>query len=109
MIYQLHRIRQLNDEARINQTDGVIYVTRGISTMPTADQAAIWMRVLEFDDFDPENDPHGEHDFGAFDHKGDRILWKIDCYGLQMQNASPDPADPRVTKRILTIMLASEY
>jgi hypothetical protein len=24
-----------------------------------------------------DNDPHGEHDFGAFDHAGERIFWKI--------------------------------
>lgn len=109
MTHELHRIRQLNDEARMHLTDGVIYATSGISALPADDQAAILKRVFEFDDFDPENDPHGEHDFGAFDHKGDRIFWKIDYYNLQMRNASPDPADPRVTKRILTVMLASEY
>jgi len=90
-------------------TDGVFYATAGIAALPADDQAAILRRVFEFDDFDAENDPYGEHDFGAFDHKGDRIFWKIDYFDLRMKYGSPDPADPRVTKRILTIMLASEY
>jgi len=109
MTHQLQRIRQLNDEARIHMTDGVFYATAGIAALPADDQAAILGRVFEFDDFDAENDPYGEHDFGAFDHKGDRIFWKIDYYDLRMKYGSPDPSDPRVTKRILTIMLASEY
>ena len=90
-------------------TDGVFHTTTGIAALPADDQAAILRRVFEFDDFDAENDPYGEHDFGAFDHKGDRIFWKIDYYDLRMKYGSPDPSDPRVTKRILTIMLASEY
>jgi hypothetical protein len=109
MTYQLQRIRQLNDETRMHLTDGVIFVTRGIAALPSNDQAAILERVRTFDDFDPENDPYGEHDFGAFDHNGDRIFWKIDSYDGQLRYGSPDPADPRMTKRILTIMLASEY
>ena len=109
MTHQLQRIRQLNDEARIFLTDGTIFATSGITALPTDDQAAILERVQTFDDFDADNDPYGEHDFGAFDHKGDRIFWKIDCYDRQMQSRSPDPADPSVTKRILTIMLATEY
>jgi hypothetical protein len=109
MTHQLQRIRQLNDETRVHLSDGLILATPGISALPADDQAAILRRVCEFDDFDAENDPYGEHDFGAFDHKGDRIFWKIDCHDLQMKGGSPDPADPRVTKRVLTIMLAGEY
>ena len=109
MTHQLQRIRQLNDEARIFLTDGTVFVTRGISALPTDDQAAIYERVRTFADFNLDNDPHGEHDFGTFDHKGDRIFWKIDYYDRQLQYRSPGPADPRVTKRILTIMLAEEY
>ena len=109
MTHQLQRIRQLNDEARIHMTDGVFYATTGIAALPADDQAAILRRVFEFEDFDVEDDPYGEHDFGAFDHKGDRIFWKIDYFDLRMKYGSPDPSNPRVTKRILTIMLASEY
>ena len=105
----LARIRQLNDEARRYLTDGKILLTRGICSLPEADQAAILERVRIFDDFTPANDPYGEHDFGAFDHNGHRIFWKIDAYDRDERFASPDPADPRVTKRVLTIMLAGEY
>jgi hypothetical protein len=62
-----------------------------------------------FDAFTTDNDPHGEHDFGAFDLGGERLFWKIDYYDKDLRFGSEDPADPAVTRRVLTVMLASEY
>ena len=76
---------------------------------PKADQIAILGKVASFDDFSEDNDPHGEHDFGAFDHAGSRIFWKIDYYDPSMESGSEDPSDPAKTTRVLTLMLASEY
>src|SRR6266576_3692533 len=58
--------------------------------------------------FTPDNDPHGEGDFRAFEHNGKRIFWKIDYYDSTMMKGSEDPSDPGRTVRILTIMFASE-
>lgn len=109
MPYQPECIRQLNDEARMFLTDGTIFITSGVAALPIDDQAAILERVRTFEQFTSANDPYGEHDFGSFDHGGHQIFWKIDCYDREMEYGSPDPTDPRVTKRVLTIMLASEY
>jgi hypothetical protein len=65
--------------------------------------------AIAFDAFIEDNDPHGEHDFGAFDHAGHRIFWKIDYYDQAIEFGSEDPADPDKTMRALTIMLAEEY
>lgn len=65
--------------------------------------------VQTFLAFTPDNDPHGEHDFGAFDLGGQRLFWKIDYYDRDLRYASDDPADPDITTRVLTIMMASEY
>ena len=53
--------------------------------------------------------PHQEHDFGAFDADGQRVFFKIDYFDESLTYHSPDPADPSVTKRVITIMLAEEY
>ena len=76
-----------------------------IASLLPQDQAAILDRVRTFDDFTPENDPHGEHDFGSFEHKGRTIFWKIDYYDLFLNNGSSDPSDPALTRRVLTVML----
>jgi hypothetical protein len=104
------RIAELNDLCRTAMgVAGRLVQTIGISALPLADQSAIREKVETFNVFTEDSDPHGERDFGAFEHNGERIFWKIDYYAPDMQHGSEDPADPRQTVRVLTIMLASEY
>jgi hypothetical protein len=107
-------IARLNDLCR--QAMGIagrLVQTEGICALPQAEQSAIREKVETFSDFSPDNDPHGERDFGAFEHQGEhggqRIFWKIDYYDRTLTCGSEDPADPGQTVRVLTIMLASEY
>ena len=76
----------------------VLILTKGIYSFSDDDVAHIMEKVKNFKDFNPNNDPHGEHDFGSFEYKGKRIFWKIDDYnghgGYQL---------------VLTVMLADEY
>jgi hypothetical protein len=101
------RIRALNDFFRQTLLGGHVVVTAWLADNP--DLATILEKVRRFSDFSEDNDPHGEHDFGAFDHAGDRFFWKIDYYDLAMDHGSSNPADPAVTTRLLTIMKAEEY
>jgi hypothetical protein len=104
------QIAALNDLCRKAMgLAGRVYQTRGITALPAEDQCAIRQKVETFDTFTQDNDPHGEHDFGAFEHNEQRIFWKIDYYDLTMNYGSEDPSDPKQTVRVLTIMLASEY
>lgn len=105
-----HTIAALNDLARTAM--GVasrLVQTPGISALPAAEQSAIREKVETYADFRPDNDPYGERDFGAFDHHGGQIFWKIDYYDKALRYGSEDAADPAQTARVLTIMLASEY
>lgn len=103
-------IAALNDLARtaMGVTSRVVQ-TEGILALPPEDQSEIREKVERFDAFTPENDPYGEHDFGAFEHAGERVFWKIDYYNRELTAGSEDPSDPKKTTRVLTIMLASEY
>lgn len=84
-------------------------ITAGVEALGAHEVASLLTRVREFSEFSEDNDPYGEHDFGAFDHGGERFFWKIDYYDKSLALHSPDPADPAVTERVLTLMLADEY
>ena len=103
------RIRALNDELRQNFAEGIAVMTPGIAALGGEAVARIVKTVAVFDDFCHANDPHEEHDFGVFEADGHRVFFKIDYYDETLTFHSPDPADPAVTKRVITIMLAEEY
>ncbi len=102
------RIRALNDDLRRSLVGGVLMMTAGVIALGRTKQLAILDAVAAFDGFDADKDPSGEHDFGALQVEGERILFKIEYYDRGLTGHSPDPADPSITTRVLTIMLASE-
>jgi len=103
------RIAQLNDDFRTGGPAPRWCLTPGIEAKGTAFVFAAVAGVRTFDTFAARNDPYGEHDFGSLDVMGEQVFWKIDCYDLTLRAGSPAPEDPEVTRRVLTIMLASEY
>lgn len=116
-------IARLNDRAR--QAVGLACVavaTEGFLALAASDQSRGRVLVETFDAFTPDNDPYGERDFGAIylDCDGrwtttrpaqpvETVFWKIDAYDRDLRFGSEDPANPAITRRVLTIMLASEY
>lgn len=102
------RVRALNDSFRQTVRGGWV-ITAGVQALGTERVATLLTAVRQFNAFDADNDPHGEHDFGAFDQDGLRFFWKIDYYNLALTAGSDDPANPLVTARVLTLMLADEY
>ena len=104
-----YSIHQLNDLFRDTFIGGRVMLTQGITSLSDEDREEIITKVRTFDNFTPDNDPYGEHDFGSFDHNGKKIFWKIDYYDQTLTYGSENPSDPRQTRRVLTIMLAGEY
>ena len=103
------RIRALNDELRRDLTTGRAFITPGIAAPGQVAVERIIKTVAVFDDFCHANDPYCEHDFGSFEGEGRQIFFKIDYFDATLTYHSPDPADPAVTTRVITIMLAEEY
>jgi len=108
---QSQRIRELNDQLRTTflQRHGRVLITSGVDSLDIQKKVRITAKVKSFDDFESGNDPHRQHDFGSFEIDGQTIFWKIDYYTPTLDGGSEDPADPDVTTRVLTIMLAEEY
>ena len=103
------RTRDLNDAFRRTFVGGAVVVTAGVAAMPADQRQTLLRMVRAFEAFDEDNDPHGEHDLGVVEVAGVRYFWKIDYYDREMETLSPDPADPSVTTRVLTVMHADEY
>lgn len=102
-------IKTLNDAFRHSLQGGRVILTASIRAKTQDEIAEILEKVRSFDNFTTANDPYGEHDFGSFDYKGQKIFWKIDYYDKNMHYLSEDPTDISKTIRTLTILLAEEY
>lgn len=84
-------------------------MTPSVDEMPDCVKAEALVQVANFKAFTKDNDPYGEHDFGAFELVSRKFFWKIDYYDKQCQQGSEDPTDPEKTSRVLTLMLAEDY
>jgi hypothetical protein len=103
------KIRALNDRLRCENSGGQILITPGVAALGPVKVVRIWETVAKFETFTEVNDPHSEHDFGAFELDGQTFLWKIDYYDAALEFGSEDPTDPNKTTRVLTILRADEY
>lgn len=110
MTEKKERIAALNDRLRQMFEGGHVLITPGIQALNPAQLEEIRKAVQGFDEFNADNDPHRERDFGIVKMEGiGSVYWKIDYYDLTMQYGSEDPSDPEQTTRVLTIMLSHEY
>lgn len=102
-------IRTLNDQLRCRLEGGQIMMTQGVNSLADETLHRVLHAVQGFDDFTEDNDPYGTHEFGMIEVDNERVMFKIDAYDANHEYGSPDPADPEVTRRVMTILLASEY
>ena len=103
------KIAELNDRLRTTFKGGMICTTAGVNALADDLRLRVFDEINRFNNFKPDNDPYGEHDYGSVEVDGIEFLWKIDYYDPTVTHHSDDPADPAVTARVLTIMLPGEY
>ena len=76
----------------------LLVLTCGVAGLGAVTVTGILEKIREFDGFETGDDPYGEHDFGAIEHDGETVFWKIEDYGgmdgLEL---------------VLTVMMAEEY
>jgi len=106
---KVRRIAELNDGLRTSLRGGRILVTSGVAAFDAGTQHRIMAAVRDFRDFNADNDPHCEHDFGRIEVDEHELFWKIDYYDPTLTFHADNPADSATTVRVLTIMLAEEY
>jgi hypothetical protein len=102
-------IRAINDQCRTTVLGCVVVVTAAFDALPAELKARVLCTVRTFQDFDDGNDLYHEHDFAAFTVDGQAFMFRFDYYAPDMRHGSDDPSDVAKTRRVLTIMLASDY
>ena len=110
------RIAALNDRVRqnIDRNARIVFTHGCLATFDDGNAAtairtqAMILKAIRSHDFG-DDDTHSERDFGAFDFRGHRLLFKIDYYDSNLEFGSEDPSDAAQTRRVMTIMLASDY
>ena len=108
-IPKTNRIRALNDALRRCGRGGRIMITAGLEARGSEQIARVLAAVAAFDNFSEDNDPYGEHDCAILSVDNFQVLFKIDYFDRDLSFHSPDPSDPAVTERVMTVMLAEEY
>lgn len=109
-------IAQQNDQFRASlgfgpasEITGQVLFTPGVVGMGPEFLALLQLTVAGFADFTEDNDPYGDHTFGVVEVCGTRVFWKIDLYDESYQFGSEEPSNPERTRRVLTLLLPSEY
>ena len=105
------RIRELNDGFRQSLVGGRVVLTSGVQELGAEPISGLVRMVQTYssEQFQPDSDPYGEHDFGSISYEGTKYFWKIDYYDRNLEFHSENAADPTVTQRVMTTMRADEY
>lgn len=76
----------------------LLVLTCGVAGLGAVLVTEILEKIRNFDKFETGDDPYKEHDFGAIEHDGETVFWKIEDYdgtdGFQL---------------VMTVMLGEEY
>ena len=100
----MNAIATINDQFRKSWKD--VMFTPGV-LMNVTHHLGLAQAVHSYDDFNEDNDPWNEHDFGSFTFEGQKIFWKIDYYDQELKSWG-DPLDDKC-RRVITVMLAEDY
>ena len=98
------KIIALNDQLRTNFKGGRVQMTRGVYELDARLRGRALSVLARFDEFDATS----EHDSGVFIFAGYAFEWRIEYRGKDGTGVSPDPSDPELTLRVLTVYAADD-
>lgn len=116
--HETSRIALQNDHFRVTLgmdagIKGRFVLTPGVQALMEEHGAEILLKVAGFSAFSADNDPWGVRDFGMITvgkpGAYHRLYWKVDLFDLDYQYGSEAPSDTSQTRRVLTLLLPSEY
>lgn len=112
-------IQEKNDQIRKNlvldltkrsKTPHKLFLSENVHFLAQNDLpafTALLRKLVTFTDFQENNDPHAEHDFGKLEVNGKDYFFKFDYYNQDLTEwGNPKEND---TVHVLTLMEASEY
>ena len=106
----MNLIAELNDQFRQGDMKlGQYMMSVGVQALARSKQVQLIRLVQSFDSFTSGNDPYGERDFGQVTLDAEDYFWKIDYYDATLTHHSADCSSPNATRRVLLLMLSSEY
>lgn len=109
MTSKADRIRAMNDALRKHGIGGEIYATSSLMSLGLDVLKHVVNEVTKFSDFNPNNDPYQEHDFGIVQVGDIKVMFKIDYYEDATKTyGAADPSDPN-TVRVMTVGLPSDF
>lgn len=98
------KIIDLNDQLRTTFKGGRVLITAGVYDLDAQLRGRALQVLSRFSAFDANS----EHDHGVFIFGGYSFEWRIEYRAKDGSGASPDPADPDKTFRVLTLYSAAD-
>jgi hypothetical protein len=96
-------------QASENTPKGKVVMTQGVAARSPDFLLQLTRAVIAFDAFNESCDPHGVHEMGVIEIEDATVWFKIDLYDLNYEYGAEVPEDPDQTRRVLTMLLPSEY
>jgi hypothetical protein len=98
------KIVALNDQLRCTFKGGRVQTTRSVYNLDDRLRGRALSVLARYNKFDPAS----EHDCGVFIFAGFAFEWRIEYLGKDGLGQSPDPADPDMTMRVLTLYVTED-
>ena len=91
------------------QIQGRFVLSKGIQSLTPQVQIEVFAKIRNYNDFTVENSPSEERSFGVIYHADVSVVWTIDSFDENYQCSGEGRANPKVSRRVLKIVLEREY